>query len=105
MITPNRPMSFEAVAGKSPVNHIGKIYNIHAEHIAHQVFDVTGIHNTVKIAGKIGDRIDMPQVAVVSTIDRITQIDRGEIRKIVDEKLSGIESITSDLVQGRIMIC
>ena len=34
LITPCRPMSLEAAAGKNPVNHVGKIYNVVAQQIA-----------------------------------------------------------------------
>jgi len=31
LITPGRPMTMEATAGKNPVSHVGKLYNIAAE--------------------------------------------------------------------------
>jgi len=34
LITPYRPMSIEAVAGKNPVSHVGKLYNLLAARIA-----------------------------------------------------------------------
>ena len=34
LITPGRPMSLEAAAGKNPVTHVGKIYNLLAREIA-----------------------------------------------------------------------
>jgi S-adenosylmethionine synthetase len=34
LITPNRPMVLEATAGKNPVSHVGKIYNVLARDIA-----------------------------------------------------------------------
>jgi S-adenosylmethionine synthetase len=34
LITPCRPMSLEAAAGKNPVTHVGKIYNVIARNIA-----------------------------------------------------------------------
>lgn len=34
LITPLRPMSLEATAGKNPVSHVGKIYNVVAKRIA-----------------------------------------------------------------------
>ena len=105
LITPNRTMSFEAVAGKNPVSHIGKLYNILAERIAFQVYEAARIHNTVKIVGRIGERIDQPQVAVVSTSDSITPGIRREIRAIVDGQLSDIEKVTMDLLEGKAKIC
>ena len=34
LITPHRPMSLEALAGKNPVSHVGKLYNAAARNIA-----------------------------------------------------------------------
>jgi S-adenosylmethionine synthetase len=34
LIAPYRPMSLEAAAGKNPVTHVGKLYNIIAMRIA-----------------------------------------------------------------------
>jgi S-adenosylmethionine synthetase len=34
LITPYRPMSLEAVAGKNPITHVGKLYNLAATRIA-----------------------------------------------------------------------
>lgn len=34
LITPGRPMSLKAAAGKNPVTHVGKIYNVVAREIA-----------------------------------------------------------------------
>jgi S-adenosylmethionine synthetase len=37
LITPYRPMSLEAVAGKNPVTHVGKIYNVIARGVAEAI--------------------------------------------------------------------
>jgi S-adenosylmethionine synthetase len=37
LITPYRPMSLEAAAGKNPVAHVGKLYNVMANRVAHAV--------------------------------------------------------------------
>ncbi len=66
LITPCRPMSLEASAGKNPVNHVGKIYNILGNVIANEIVqqsggDVKEVH--VKILSQIGKPVDQPQVA------------------------------------------
>ncbi len=40
LITPMRPMSIEAIAGKNPVNHVGKIYNVIAQQVAEETGDL-----------------------------------------------------------------
>ncbi len=66
IITPCRPMSLEATAGKNPVNHVGKIYNLLSNLIANDIVKETGgnvkeVH--VKILSQIGKPVDEPQVA------------------------------------------
>ena len=66
LITPCRPMSLEATAGKNPVNHVGKIYNLLSNLIANDVVqeaggDVKEVH--VRILSQIGKPVDEPQVA------------------------------------------
>ena len=66
LITPCRPMSLEASAGKNPVNHVGKIYNLLGGLIAQDIVKETGgnvkeVH--VKILSQIGKPVDQPQVA------------------------------------------
>jgi S-adenosylmethionine synthetase len=59
-------MSLEASAGKNPVNHVGKIYNLLGNLIANDIVKETGgnvkeVH--VKILSQIGKPVDEPQVA------------------------------------------
>lgn len=66
LITPCRPMSLEASAGKNPVNHVGKIYNLLGNLIAADIVKETGgnvkeVH--VRILSQIGKPVDQPQVA------------------------------------------
>ncbi|MFP3307999.1 MAG: methionine adenosyltransferase, partial [Acidilobus sp.] len=68
LITPMRPMSLEAAAGKNPVNHIGKIYNVVATELAQLIY--TKVPNVrevyVRLLGQIGRPIDDPLIADVS---------------------------------------
>ena len=66
LITPCRPMSLEASAGKNPVNHVGKIYNLLGNLIAQDIVkeaegNVREVH--VRILSQIGKPVDEPQVA------------------------------------------
>jgi S-adenosylmethionine synthetase len=37
LITPYRPMTLEAAAGKNPYNHVGKLYNLCAQQICERI--------------------------------------------------------------------
>jgi S-adenosylmethionine synthetase len=64
LITPCRPMSLEAVAGKNPVTHVGKIYNIVARKIAESMIgQIPGIrHAQCLLVSRIGAPITSPAV-------------------------------------------
>jgi len=71
LITPCRPMSLEATAGKNPVNHVGKIYNLIGNLIANDIVkeaggDVREVH--VRILSQIGKPVNEPQVAAVQLL-------------------------------------
>lgn len=105
LITPNRVMSFEAIAGKNPVNHIGKIYNILANRISKDIYENTRKPVNVKIVGRIGEPIDRPIVAVVASHRAISQENERKIKEIVEEHLANTERVTRSLLEGRISIC
>ncbi|MCI4334723.1 MAG: methionine adenosyltransferase [Thermoplasmata archaeon] len=71
LITPCRPMSLEATAGKNPVNHVGKIYNLLSTLIAQDIVketrgNVKEVH--VRILSQIGKPVDEPQVASIQLL-------------------------------------
>ncbi len=72
LITPNRHMSMEAAAGKNPVSHVGKIYNLLSMLIANDIAEqVEGVEEVyVRILSQIGKPIDEPLVASVQIIPK-----------------------------------
>lgn len=104
LITPNRTMSFEATAGKNPVNHIGKLYNILAFQMADEIFRQTGKEVSVKIAGRIGDPVDKPEMVAIQAWPRPTEKERAEIISIAYDMISSISGITEKLLSGELEI-
>lgn len=90
LITPYRPMSLEAAAGKNPVSHIGKIYNTvamdMAERIVNEVEEVEEAY--VYLVSQIGKPITEPQVCDVKlrTHKDIKGIEE-QVRKIAQEEI------------------
>lgn len=64
LITPYRPMTLEAAAGKNPVTHVGKLYNLVANRIARAVVaEVPGVREaTCYLVSRIGSPITEPEV-------------------------------------------
>jgi S-adenosylmethionine synthetase len=100
LITPNREMSLEAAAGKNPVNHIGKLYNIVSKHIAEKVHDITQKEVYVKILAQIGKPITDPLMVNVEIAGENNKT--GEIESIIREELSKITEIKERILDNGI---
>ena len=107
LITPNRPMSMEASAGKNPVTHVGKIYNILAFRIANEIVklssDIEEAH--VRLLSQIGKPIDKPELASVQLImnGNLNKVEK-DVYSVVDEKLENITDVTKDIVNGKVSV-
>ncbi len=106
LITPCRPMSLEATAGKNPQNHVGKIYNVLAQLISDRVIaeepKVSEI--SVKILTRIGYPIDQPLIASIEVIPD-ENASWGAVEKsvtaIVDAELEDVCSVQKLILDGK----
>ncbi|RLG76490.1 MAG: methionine adenosyltransferase [Thermoprotei archaeon] len=104
LITPNRPMSLEAAAGKNPVSHVGKIYNVLAKKIAikiaNKIDEVKEVY--VEILSQIGRPITDPWIASVRVIGDFEVLPanvKHEIYSIVEEELNKTPLLTKLLLK------
>jgi S-adenosylmethionine synthetase len=106
----NRHTGSEAAAGKNPVSHVGKIYNILTHKIANEIYtQVPGLREVyVWLVSQIGRSIDQPAIAAARVIsDSRTNIEsvRGPITEIIDRELENIDKFTGELAEGKYMVC
>jgi len=106
----NRHTGSEAAAGKNPVSHVGKIYNLLTHRIANEIYSqVSGLDEVyVWIVSQIGKSIDDPAIAVARVITKPgTQIEniREQIAEVVDAELEHIDKFCMKLAEGKIPIC
>ncbi|HKW42937.1 MAG TPA: methionine adenosyltransferase [Thermoplasmata archaeon] len=108
LITPYRPMSMEAAAGKNPVTHVGKLYNLLSFELADKlVRENQGKIKEVwvRIVSQIGKPIDEPQAATAQIIpEKGTRI--GAIQKdaesVLNEGLEKIYDLTDRIVAEKV---
>lgn len=110
LITPMRPMSMEASAGKNPVTHVGKLYNILANRVAEKIHAAGGgdiLEVNTRILSQIGKPIDQPQAASAKVI-YAEGVDKRryekEIRAIYEDSLANITGLTDEIVKGKISV-
>ncbi|MFW9933910.1 MAG: methionine adenosyltransferase [Candidatus Thorarchaeota archaeon] len=106
LITPCRPMSLEATAGKNPQNHVGKIYNVLAQRIAdHVIAEEPKVSEIfVKILSRIGYPIDQPLIASTEIItDETASLSAVEksVSAIVDAELEDVCSVQKLILDGK----
>ncbi|HXY46890.1 MAG TPA: methionine adenosyltransferase [Thermoplasmata archaeon] len=110
LITPCRPMSLEASAGKNPINHVGKIYNLLGNLIANDVVKETGgnikeIH--VRILSQIGKPVDQPQVASLQILPadgvKLAQV-KGKAEAIAEGWFDRIDTIPRLLLTDKLSV-
>ncbi len=106
----NRPMGSEAAAGKNPVSHVGKIYNLLTHSIAQRIYEeIPGVVEVyVWLVSQIGKPIDQPTIGITRVITKPgTSI--GEIRNEILEKmnlaLEHIDDFCDALAEGKIEVC
>ncbi|MEM3700497.1 MAG: methionine adenosyltransferase [Candidatus Bathyarchaeia archaeon] len=110
LISLNRPFCSEAAAGKNPVSHVGKIYNVLTYRIAQHVYDEVPEVEEVYIwlLSKIGSPIDQPEVAAAQVImkgnNAIEKV-RREIGDVLNYELENIDKFCMELAQGKIPTC
>jgi S-adenosylmethionine synthetase len=110
VISLRRPASAEAAAGKNPVAHVGKIYNVLAQVLAEDLHKkVTGLQDvTVWITSQIGKPISAPQAVVVEvTLASGTTLEavRLPIRREVQRAFIHIQSFCKALTRGLYAVC
>ena len=109
LITPYRPMTLEAAAGKNPVTHVGKLYQIASRRIAESlVASVPGITAAeCYLVSQIGRPIGDPQIADV----RVSVRDGGppadlapDVEAIVRAGLTRLDTLWREVLEGRVPV-
>jgi len=110
LISMNRPMGTEAAAGKNPVSHVGKIYNVLAHRIAKKIYEsIEGIKEVyVLLLSRIGTPINEPQMASAQILlqkgRRIRDV-KQTAAYIVRHELEHINKFCKELARGRYPVC
>lgn len=106
----NRPVCSEAAAGKNPVSHIGKIYNLLSHHVANKICEeVEGAKEAyIWLVSQIGKPIDQPAIAAAQIITQPKVSFRSienQVEQVIDFELQNIDKFSDDLAKGKISIC
>ena len=110
LISMNRPMGTEAAAGKNPVSHVGKIYNVLSHKLARDIHDsIEGVKEVyVFLLSRIGAPVDRPQIATALLVPergvRVTGIAR-KVEALFHREFAGITGFCEALARGEYPVC
>jgi S-adenosylmethionine synthetase len=107
LITPCRPMSLEAAAGKNPVTHVGKIYNVVARDIAEAL--VATVPEIARaqclMVGSIGAPVNEPAIMHIKLATRngapAAEV-KTRVEEIAADRLASIPGLVDAFVTGTI---
>lgn len=103
LITPYRPMSIEAVAGKNPVTHVGKIYNLLAADIAAEaVARAPGVEEACCVlVSRIGRPIREPGIGDLRVrLAPGARLPHSILQDITHAQLARADGLWRDLLAG-----
>ncbi len=99
LITPYRPMTLEAAAGKNPVSHVGKLYNLFAADLCRSiVVDGLAEEASAFLVSRIGMPVNEPEVLDIKVSPR--GADHGSIRRTASLMLAGMPGMWKRILAG-----
>lgn len=106
----HRPAGAEAAAGKNPVSHVGKIYNVLAHRLAQEISaEVGGLEAvSVWIVSQIGQPVNAPalvQVQLTPIEGGLSPHTRYTVETLVRVRLAHIAEFCQALAKGQYPIC
>lgn len=110
LISMNRMMGTEAAAGKNPVSHVGKIYNLLAHQLAQEIYlEVEGVKEVyVLLLSRIGAPVDQPQIASAQLLlergRRINDI-TATVEAVFERSFATIDHFCAALARGEYPVC
>jgi len=105
LIPIGRPIGTEAAAGKNPMSHVGKIYNILAHRMAREICEtVEGVQGAyVLLLSRIGDPVNTPQMATAQLLlerGRQSSEVSGQVERLFEREFAGMNAFCLALARG-----
>jgi S-adenosylmethionine synthetase len=102
-------MTMEAIAGKNPVIHVGKIYNVLAQRAAADISEIEGVAEAyVTFVSKIGSPISQPLlkgVRIAADGDmQLTGSLESRINGVLDYWLENADHLVEEFVKGKLAV-
>lgn len=105
LFSARRPGSNEAVAGKNPQSHVGKIYNVLAQRMAERIAVIDGVREaSVHLVSQIGHPLQDPHLAAVElALARGVEVGdvAATVEAAIETELQSSAGFAEDWIAGR----
>ncbi|HSG31839.1 MAG TPA: methionine adenosyltransferase [Thermodesulfobacteriota bacterium] len=99
LITPYRPMTLEAVAGKNPINHVGKLYNLFANDLCKTIVDNGYAEEAyVSLVSQIGKPLNEPQIVDIKVKEQ--KVEKPIIESTAIDMLGEMPQMWKKIIDG-----
>lgn len=109
VIAPFRSASLEAAAGKNPISHVGKLYNILAleagKEVVAEVPEIAEIQ--IYILSQIGKPLDQPLVASATVKGKngaLGQAVKDKVQAVIDRNLADMTGLREKLIKQQVTL-
>ena len=108
LITPGRPMTLEAAAGKNPVSHVGKLYGVLAMRIADAIVrELDGVASAeCTLVSRIGRPVRDPwlvELALAAAASERSAV-RVAAQRIVVRELGALDALRDAILEQRVQL-
>ncbi len=105
----NRPGSSEAAAGKNPVSHIGKIYNLLSFRLAEKIHEKlgNGAEVYVWLVSQIGKPVDHPHIIAVQFAgagEADLKALKPQVDDVIEKEFDHLDRFIDELAHGKIPV-
>ncbi|NIP38964.1 MAG: methionine adenosyltransferase [Candidatus Dadabacteria bacterium] len=98
LITPYRPMTLEAVAGKNPINHVGKLYNLFAADLCKAIVKNGYAKEAyLSLVSQIGRPLNEPQIVDIKVKEK--EVDQVIIENTAKDMLAQMPGMWKNILE------
>jgi S-adenosylmethionine synthetase len=110
LITPCRPMTLEAPAGKNPITHVGKLYNVAASRLAAAIVAEVPcvIEAECYLVSQIGMRIDRPHMTYLRICCHeggLSATAENAVRAIAEREIANVPKLWKSFLMQGVPVC
>jgi S-adenosylmethionine synthetase len=98
LITPMRPQSIEASAGKNPIDHTGKLYALFARRLAASLAKGSGMRIEVFVRALKHEPLSSPGAVLIRTSRPLSHATRVELKRIADAEILRLPSMFDEIL-------